>query len=531
MERAKREGCSKAQALERLSQSRAALQRARGASDDSVVQKAKRYNSRNRQANFDAGDKVASYVSQLLAPSVTPVERPPDAEAATMTGIYRSKQVVQLTTNAQGRFAALVQPTIGATSDLVNYRVASVSPTVADYNAADWSDSSNYDNSSSVQYDEDFYAVQSAITDNIYYIDGSTVGATATDILGTDSVVVDAAGSTGSYADLRYETGVGPSSADGSFKVLAGEVFGLSIVCGNTNPNSQWSGGGGNNYLVFKDQDLVNPAGAAYFTLRDEQNTGTTARGDNGYSLLIEAKKDIWIVITPAVWGGSGPTTSAIVYSRSTTGAAPLEDAVITTLRPIAYSCLTKCTASGVNNGGDVAVTFLPGNQQDEWFSNSGKNYQDWAVLAEIAEAYNGALRTGAYQWGSLEDPYDRGFKIPSEHLQMKFPSFAIAGQLAAGISQVNDVHVVTLIIDRIFEYTTVSRLFETKMSEMTINELNAANDLIRLANIPHSMENDGHGNFISRTIDYIDSGGMAKTVENLRHVAGEVKALVFSVV
>jgi len=531
--KARSEGCDDNQILGRLHQSRMALARARTMSVQDAVtldsRKSRAYDSRNRSADVEVNDRVSGYVSQLLAPSVSPAVRPPVPNAMPHTGLYKSRQVVELTTNAQGRFAAIVQPTIGASADPATYRVANVASTVADYNAADWSDATSYDQSSATLFDQDYYAVQSAVDAAIFRINPAVADANATDLLGSASTVLDLNGNTVSYDDIRYKSGQGTSGLEGRFFLYAGEALDLSIVTGTA--ATAWNAKAGDAALVYTDEGLTIPMAAANYSFLSKQSTGTTSRADNALAFIITVQEDAYVVVDLNSWPGQS-TASRIVYSRSTTGAAPLEDAVITTLRPVAMSCLTKCTASATNNGGDIAATYLPGNQQDEWFSQSGKNYQDWGVVAALPESYSGALKDGSYQWWSLDDPSDASLKTPSEHLQQKFACFAVAGQLAAGTAgTVADIHVATLIIDRIFEYTTVSRMFDTEVSDMTQSELNAACDLIRIAQIPHSMENDGHGNFISRAIEYIDSGGMQRTVENLRHVASEVKALVFSVV
>jgi hypothetical protein len=107
--------------------------------------------------------------------------------------------------------------------------------------------------------------------------------------------------------------------------------------------------------------------------------------------------------------------------------------------------------------------------------------------LAQVPGAYSGPLRTGAYSYWVPHRTSDIDFKSVLEHVMTDFPWIMVAGK-----AQTYDQgEVARLVINTVWEYTTVDQTRETRMGDYDPEALAMLKHILRTQ--PTAMANDEH--------------------------------------
>lgn len=170
-------------------------------------------------------------------------------------------------------------------------------------------------------------------------------------------------------------------------------------------------------------------------------------------------------------------------------------------IRPVAMSVLLQRDASDMLNGGECAIALMPpkslaGNVVPFNWDDATAGTANWGGqgpvanvenLAQVPGAYSGPLRNGAYAiWvpHGYED-YDMNDLV--DHVIADFPWIAVAGK-----AQTYDQgEVARLVINTVWEYTTVDQTRETKMGEYDPEMYALIKHIMRTQ--PTAMQNDEH--------------------------------------
>jgi len=197
------------------------------------------------------------------------------------------------------------------------------------------------------------------------------------------------------------------------------------------------------------------------------------------------------------------PNATAIagtVYLESGQNAY-FENGAAESIRPVAMSVWLQRDASSMLDGGECAIALmapdsLSGNVVPYNWSSATTGTGVWGGqgpiqnvenLAQVPGAYSGPLRTGAYSYWVPHRTSDIDFKSVLEHVMTDFPWIMVAGK-----AQTYDQgEVARLVINTVWEYTTVDQTRETRMGDYDPEALAILKHILRTQ--PTAMANDEH--------------------------------------
>lgn len=182
-------------------------------------------------------------------------------------------------------------------------------------------------------------------------------------------------------------------------------------------------------------------------------------------------------------------TTSAVTYTT------PL----YTEYRPVGMSLLVSFVGNELYNGGTIAGKYLAGGETPD-----SLNYPTFEELAQVPDAFQGPLKTGAYLWWKPTDPKDVMFREPNfENDTGDLPSLYVAGKATDPTNTQ-----IRLRLCLIVEAKTTRQILPTHYSKVNPDEIVAANR--SLQGISNVMENPFH---LERIADFL-RGVVAKGEE-----------------
>jgi hypothetical protein len=178
--------------------------------------------------------------------------------------------------------------------------------------------------------------------------------------------------------------------------------------------------------------------------------------------------------------------------------------------RPLAMSAWFQCTASSLQNGGEVSALLTDGASIDEYYGAlTNETYlQEYKNLAAQQKAYTGKLRDGSYTfWKPFNDddylmrqPYtgvvNSGATTTEAH---DFPSIIISGISQTPGTTVGRIEVIT-----VYEYTSNSRVVAVEDSPVAPGLIVHAMEMI--THKATSMANAEHQTFIQQLLGILGS-------------------------
>jgi hypothetical protein len=192
---------------------------------------------------------------------------------------------------------------------------------------------------------------------------------------------------------------------------------------------------------------------------------------------------------------------NATAIAGTDTGGAYFENGAAESIRPVAMSVWLQRDASSMLDGGECAIALMApdsvtGNVVPyNWVTATTGNGQ-WSGqgpimnvenLAMVPGAYSGPLRTGAYAYWVPHRQTDVDFKSVLDHVMADFPWIMVAGK-----AQTYDQgEVARIVINTVWEYTTVDQTRETRMGDYDPEALAILKHILRTQ--PTAMANDEH--------------------------------------
>ncbi len=481
------------------------------------------------QGGLGAGQKIAvgkdasGIVSQYIAPGSVDPLRLPIRDSSVKTKIYHSLQTVKLTTSnvagSEGRFAALVRPTLGGTNGSADARVLATTAST-DFSVTDWSDMSQYDQNPTVLYDENFWNANAGD-----YGTGTRVQmggtATITQLMGNAPTFRTPPG--GSVTNvpanfvLAQSAVICPPGALAHLSLVHDTVGGANLMASPV-------------FGVYLDEGCTIPAVTGVDVQTSFGFHFNASSPDQGAEcMVLSLNSTLYIKFEASVWIGAG--AAEMFYSLSTVGITQTESSVFDKSRCIAMSVHADCVASDATNGGDVSMYFAPGGVEDQFDGPAlAASLVDFDKLSsQNQHVYSGHLREGAYGWWSPESAVSRSLwaigQVPED-----LPTIMVAGIATPGIVGAGNQHVMTLYIHRIFELTTSNGFFETESSELRVADLDEAMYLLRVGDVPHVMSNGFHLDFIKKAAGavakYVRNPGRGGLRSDIKAVADTIQAL-----
>lgn len=228
----------------------------------------------------------------------------------------------------------------------------------------------------------------------------------------------------------------------------------------------------------------------------------------------------------------------SIATVQTAFGGSANDFGAVTQIRPVAMSVLASYIGTTLQDGGNIAASYVPGSTLNSNYfvqaGNLGQNtngcFEYWEQLSKQPSAYNGPLRDGAYVWWSPEDYEDIQMFKPSLSATMhRYPAIIVSGQFNNGLTT-GIVPCIRLEVVTTYEFTTNSLLFETQSYLGSQAKMDAAN--AALFGQPHSMPNAIHLKWISDLAKKIASGVgsglryVTKNKDTLLPILGSLGAL-----
>lgn len=433
--------------------------------------------------------QVLDYLTTLVSPR-SKMCRVPDSFARP-TALVRSIATYDIlcrldTTVNSGRFAVAVRPTLGDTDN---------------NNPAGWKIAAT---NSGIAWPIDF-------TSNASFVNIAS---------GTD-LRVDPFFTTLTQPPLGLLSGlaVTPSSTTpfsagtSSFTVNTAASFGLGFSIEAT--TGRWHLPPGT-YMI--DFETVNTAAVGITaTASSPGNLGNL--GTAGNNIVNAHITYIWVVDQTTdyvVFTLSNNTCTVIQISITPTisalGGTPSDFGTVSQIRPVAMSALASYIGTTLQDGGNIAAAYVPGQSLEQsFFVNSASNttlgaFEFWEALSKVPNSYNGPIRDGAYVWWSPEDYEDLQMVRPSGIPGHTYPSIVISGQFNPGPVTVTSASpVIRLEVVTVYEFVTNSLLFESSACMGTQAMMDAASSA--LFGQKHAMPNAIHLKWLSDLAKSIGSG------------------------
>jgi hypothetical protein len=237
------------------------------------------------------------------------------------------------------------------------------------------------------------------------------------------------------------------------------------------------------------------------------QTSGTHYAG----LLLIEATTSISVAWT---FSGSGTTTGSIVTVASTLSTAfssiPEDNGMWEKGRPVAMTLLAKYTGTTLEDGGKIAACLVKGDTLNSAVVTPNPNaqigqLQDYESIMPLANAFNGALRTGAYVWWRPMGLEDMLLRTPSDMNSHDFPFIVCAGQFIPNNGGTSTQAPVHFRFRWVFEFQSNVRLLEQCQLMGTSAIMDDVNNYLSV--LPTAMENPAHPNFIQKAMAGLKKG------------------------
>lgn len=184
---------------------------------------------------------------------------------------------------------------------------------------------------------------------------------------------------------------------------------------------------------------------------------------------------------------------------------------IIQKLRPTAMKAHLQFDAPLLTYGGDIAVSVLPGESQNNVFSSNGYSYTSFQNICSLNRSkkfYKGKVTEGCYAVYAPEQNTDYELISYQDSLSYLYPFIVITGNITStgspGLQTFANLRVVTN-----YEYTTTSQIVETKSqlgSDNFMQGITAA-----MSNLDSCHENPKHKSFFQNMLS--TAGSIVETV------------------
>lgn len=373
------------------------------------------------------------------------------------TARYDSKKVFNVTVDPNGgnpSFAFCVQPKIGNYGDPKHFQVAMLTkdalnnPVDADFTSVGAYQAVDPVDSADLRVDNNFTAL-TAQPPGSYFNVSSGTAQTYQKPWGTGQPAV-----INQSLNILYD-GNGTNSdfilPVGEFYVqLFVQALALDVTSGSVWIISMPDGGTWNNQM----NEVVTGAGAA------------VTRSTKGiWVSTVTGGTRLRIACNPNTIGAVGSAQMWVSPILKPDTAAPVDDGLIETIRPVAMSVLTTYNGPLLQNGGQIASALVPSKALDSnFFTNAPDNpgaLRSWNTIASLNEAvHDGPLNKGAYTWWTQEDNADYEFDSVSALNDKDMPAIVVAGTWNPGTDVAGSATVVCRVeVEIVFEITTLKTL------------------------------------------------------------------------
>lgn len=195
----------------------------------------------------------------------------------------------------------------------------------------------------------------------------------------------------------------------------------------------------------------------------------------------------------------------------------------VSSIRPIAMSVLSTCTAPALVQGGNITGALLPPGKVGEYFVPSTYTYELYNQLnsANFANKCTGALSSGNYTVWRQFDQNDYIFRTPSDANDYQYPAIVVSGNLSNTGTQLSpgNYTIGRVIVTTVFEFTTDSNLFPVAVIKGNTVQRDEVRSALMGKNL--SMENPLHWGTVK---NYFKKG--VRLAEKAIPVAGAIASL-----
>lgn len=411
-------------------------------------------------------------------------------------------------TTDTGRFSIAVQPWLGNIDDPSHYKVA-IADVAGPWANQDWSSSAVYLDSIGEQDPrlDPFYITLTQSPKGVYQI--------------FDAV--------GGITPKVFEDGTGTPLEFSNSSAFLYNTQGVELLDTGAGVANAWQLGPGQYAFSFvsttADTFAANPTltviSANTSDMQKDLNHSQRSPDNKMATLfhLLTVESTVTVRLTAALTTvGAGYTNSVVrftpcYYSSAVQGgtapvpvnvnSVPLSNFGLTQqYRTVSMSALLTFTGTSLNDGGNVAVAYVPGSTlKSDFFTSSPMpafgQLQNWENVAKIPGSYNGEFRHGCYCWWSPEDTDGFVLKPPDLALQGDPPGIVISGQFTVNSAPSTDTifNVARLEVTTNYEIVTISQLFDSERYIGSQAILDEANRI--LGSRSHAMANAQHSSFM----------------------------------
>ncbi len=181
-----------------------------------------------------------------------------------------------------------------------------------------------------------------------------------------------------------------------------------------------------------------------------------------------------------------------------------MDNGIMVEMRPVAFSVFGTNQVSPINCGGTINSARVSGDLDFKNYSrNNGSTstgqLQYFDALGRVPKSTSNELLKGCYVWWQPEDNDDREFKTPSVANRHDYPSIIVSGFWSPPNPVAGKVTILRFIVTTIYEFTTMTSIFELKTS--CCLEVHREEVEMMLRNYRWAVENAEHQNFIARVV------------------------------
>lgn len=468
---------------------------------------------------------IKSYIKTLIDPQRY-IARIPDAYDRP-TAVFRSIGSFNLPISMDavnaGRFSFALQPKFGDISDPTRYQAAVANPTgitnsgAAGWTEADWADSKMYINSTSMGRDPRIDVNAPFLVNAAPSYFGMTYSQTGTEmttrILFNGNVAGQApfadntppfihtysagypgpyAGTTGSFLVLPF--GEWAINVSTKFQVTTGSAY-AAVNNGQVSEQALVTG-------VYQPQTIATSTGvdlnaSAFFRV-------VSSPGKQRFSaILAHAQSGATPNGTPLPNSSVSSTTLVASPADFATSNAYQSGGVISEVRPVAMACLATYMGTALNNGGEIAISYVPHETlTNNYFqTNAGGlgQLQMFESLRILDGAYDGPIKDGAYCYWTPYSGEDTDLLTPEDLNKHKYPGIICSGIFMPDTTFTAMQPVIRVETFMVFEFVTKYTMYETIHLPGSQAAMDAALNSLRTQ--PYGCANNKHIEWIKRVL------------------------------
>lgn len=422
-------------------------------------------------------DAATAYVRHIIDADTPPVGVPQMSVSSHETGLIQSTMSIDVnvtfdTTTDSGRFAVVINPTLGSASSALEFKVAVVE--TATGWPTDFTDSASFQRQSGGKAHTTDPNFDTMVTPNpmYYQSDSNSSGAGIGGPLGPGGTFYTVNPATSDEFNSNFP-GVSPIVSNDALSTT--NYVTLPVGQYTMDVRTLASAASGANYLV--DVDPVT-ASNAEVSQQDYDHTAAAAWEGTYVITVYKAPARIRLQWTAAV--GAGITWNSTMFITSSWARPdqlvvpardyPLDGGLINTYTPVACRCLATAMLPELIAGGDICGALVPPETCEKAiFTNqadTGTGNLLWAEnLRSVPNSYSGKYQDGAYGVWKPFGVEDVKLYKPSEAIARSYPCLVIAGKCNSNLTA-GTMFAVRLIITSTYQFTSLRKCFPMQVRD-----------------------------------------------------------------